>query len=71
MVNISSQKARIFFSFETVDTKRVGDQEKMNIHHDDGAPDDVIVELHRNTGGCTYFDIWPPIDRARPGDSAK
>ena len=50
MVNISSQKARIFFSFETVDTKRVGDQENMNIHHDDGAPDDVIVELHLDTG---------------------
>ena len=35
MVNISSQKAWFFLSFETVDTKWVGDQENMKL--DTGA----------------------------------
>ena len=45
MLNSSSLKAQIIFSFSTVGTKRVCDQENINIDHDDGAPGDVIVEL--------------------------
>ena len=68
MVNISSQKACFFLSFETVDTKWVGDQENMNIHNDDGAPDDASVELQ-----AQHWSLLPScqIDRARAGDSTK